>query len=226
MARIASERPLREVGIGASRLATSRSGGGRRPNLQVPLAALALAAIILALADGSPWATTLRQDDTRALTLGSSDIVIGVVESGRSYWNEAHTRIFTDVTVRVDRTLKGTESDRLTLTQLGGVVDGVRYSIPGCPAFRPGEEALFFVWRDAHGRAQVNGLAQGKFDIRRDPVSGERTIQRRVPGFAIRDARSLRPLAAGESAPSVKLDDLIREITLTLVRQRAPPGDR
>ncbi|TMQ71669.1 MAG: hypothetical protein E6K81_09560 [Candidatus Eisenbacteria bacterium] len=170
-------------------------------------------------------ATSLRHLDVHDLTLESSDIVIGVVEGSRSYWNDARTRILTDVDVRVTRSLKGNPGARLTLTQLGGEVDGARYTVPGCPAFQAGEEALFFVWRDARGRAQVNGLGQGKFDIRRDPATGVRTVQRAGPGFAVRDVRALRALPAGEAQPQLLLDDLIAEIGRALAdgAGRAPP---
>ena len=91
-----------------------------------------------------------------------------------------------------------------------------RYSVPGCPVFEPGEEALLFVWRDPAGRAQVNGLAQGKFDIRRDAKSGERFVQRAIPGFGVRDLKTLRAVPAGQALPQLPLDDLVREITRTL----------
>lgn len=167
-------------------------------------------------------ATSLRHLDVRDLTLESSDIVVGVVEGSHSYWNDARTRILTDVEVRVTRSLKGAPGGHLTLTQLGGEVDGARYTVPGCPAFTTGEEALFFVWRDARGRAQVNGLGQGKFDIRRDPVTGVRTVQRTGPGFAVKDLRALRALQAGEARPELLLDDLIAEIGHALAGDRAP----
>ena len=160
-------------------------------------------------------ATSLVHLDTRALTLDSHEIVIGEVESVRSYWNESRTRILTDVNVRVTRALKGSGGERLTLTQLGGVVDNARYNVPGCPVFEPGEEALLFVWRDPAGRAQVNGLAQGKFDIRRD-ANGKRTVQRAIPGFGVRDLKTLRAVPAGQPLPQLELDDLVREITRTL----------
>ncbi len=161
-------------------------------------------------------ATTMRRLETRDLTLGSSEIVIGTVESARSRWDSNHRHIFTDVDVRVTRSLKGTDSGRITLTQIGGEVDGVRYSIPGGPLFRPGEEALLFVWRDSRGRPQVNGLAQGKFDIERDAATGRATVQRRVPGFAVRDARRLATAEGASDAPGIPLDDLVREIQRTL----------
>lgn len=161
------------------------------------------------------FATEVTHVDLRELTLGSSDIVIGRVEGARSRWNEAHTKIVTDVTVRVSERLKGAGSDRLTLVQLGGVVGNMRYTVPGSPAFTPGEESLLFVWRDSGGRAQVNALAQGKFDIQVD-AAGRRTVQRRIAGVGAQDVRSLRLVRPGVEAPALPLDEMVREIRRTI----------
>jgi hypothetical protein len=169
---------------------------------------------LLALALGVPTAraTQMMQLDTQALVHDSDDIVVGQVESVQPHWNASHTKIFTDVSVRVTQALKGGAGDRITLTQLGGEVDGVRYTIPGCPAFVRGEEALLFVWRGTRGQPQVTGLAQGKFDIRRDAATGVATVQRSLPGLAVRDPRMLRLVPQGQPAPRIPLDDLLREI--------------
>src|SRR5205814_4267216 len=119
--------------------------------------------------------------------------------------------IMTDVEVIVHESLKG-EAHRLTLTQLGGEVDGMRLTVDGSPAFATGEEALLFVWRDSRGRAQLNGLGQGKFEIRRDPATGERLLRRDVPGLGFADARTLRPLRAREAAPRVPLERMLSDI--------------
>jgi hypothetical protein len=171
------------------------------------LAALVLAALPAALAH----ATQVVPLDTRGLVRSSHDIVIGDVVATRSFWNPERTRILTEVTVRVAETLKGAEGT-VTLTQLGGEVDGAVYDVPGSPVFRRGEQALLFLWRDSRGRAQVNGLAQGKFDITRDANSGTRTVQRALPGLGFRDARSLAALRAGERAPAVPLSDMVTEV--------------
>jgi hypothetical protein len=170
-------------------------------------------ACALALLAGAPvaHATQVLHQDLRALTLGSSDIVVGHVATTRTYWNAAHTRILTDVTVSVGEALKGEPGEQLVLTQLGGDLDGLRLAVPGGPVFRPGEEALLFVWRDGQGRAQVNGLAQGKFDITTDPATGERTLQR-LPEAAAADLKTLSPLKAGQAAPRLRLTDMVSAI--------------
>jgi hypothetical protein len=169
---------------------------------------------VLAWADHARSTTVIRLD-TPGLVRSSSDIVVGTVESARCRWDDSHTRILTEVTVHVTRSLKG-ENQRLTLLQWGGELDGMRYTIPGSPTFHPGEEALLFVWRDRHGRPQVNGLAQGKFDIRRDQETGEALVERSLPGLAVRDAHTLRTLRAGEAAPRITLGRMLDEIQRSL----------
>ena len=184
----------------------------------MPTSRLLLFAGVLALTFASTpaSATQVLHQTLRELTLGSSDVVIGRVEGTQTRWSESHTRILTDVTVSVSESLKGAPGEHLVLTQLGGDLDGFRYAVPGSPMFRPGEEALLFVWRDAAGRAQVNGLAQGKFDIGSDAATGVRTVQRAVEGLRVRDVRSLAAVRPGEAVPRIALDDVKREIRAIL----------
>src|SRR3989442_15357685 len=126
-----------------------------------------LAVLSSSLAGLPAFATQVVHFDTPGLVRGSSDIVIGRVEGTRSYWNDRHTKILTEVSVRVSETLKGAPPGELRLVQLGGEVEGMRYHVPGSPLCAPGEEALLFVWRDAAGRTQGNALAQSGFDTRR-----------------------------------------------------------
>ncbi|MBI1795492.1 MAG: hypothetical protein HY076_01015 [Candidatus Eisenbacteria bacterium] len=166
---------------------------------------------LLALAAPAAYATQVMHMDTRALVVASNDIVVGEVESVAPRWSPSHTKIFTDVRVRVTQSLKGGGATTLTLSQLGGTIGAMRYNVPGCPAFTPGEEALLFVWRDRQGGAQVSGLAQGKFDIRRD-AAGVATVQRSAEGLAVLDANRLQLVPPGRPAPRIPLADLVRAI--------------
>jgi len=166
----------------------------------------------LAIAALPAWATTVRHVDTRGLVASSPEIVIGRVASVRASWNEGRTKIYTEVEIEVERPLKGEPGRRVKLVQLGGEVDGVRYTVPGCATFRAGEEALVFVWRDRGGRAQVNAMGQGKFEITRDAATGRATVQRGGAGLAIRDARSLGRVTEGRPAPRIGLEELVAEI--------------
>ena len=70
---------------------------------RVPLTAL----LFLACSATMASATQVVQLDTRGLVRSSHDIVIGEVTASRSYWNPEHSRIFTDITVRIAESLKG-----------------------------------------------------------------------------------------------------------------------
>ena len=161
-------------------------------------------------------ASQVQHLDTRALTISSSDVLIGRIQDTHAHWNASHTKIFTEVTVQVTDALKGAGAPTLTVTQLGGSVGNLNYEVEGGPVFTPGEDALLFLWRDARGVAQVNGLAQGKFDITRDARTGQRLVQRREPGLAVTEAKRLSLAPAGRVVPPIPLDDMIREIRATL----------
>lgn len=176
--------------------------------------------LLSTLTAASARATTLVHQDVVGLVGSSSDIVVGHVNTVRSHWDETHQHIVTDVTFDVSESLKGVER-RLTITQLGGEVDGIRVTVPASPLFRTGEEALVFVWRDSRGRAQVNGLGQGKFDIWRDPVTRERLVGRRLPGLEIGDLRTLRAPRPGEPEARVPVDRMIKEIRRALQESRS-----
>ena len=158
--------------------------------------------------------TTVRPLDGRELVRGSSDIVIGTVIARAAHWDERHRRILTDVQVLVSERLKGAGADTLSLTQLGGEVDGARYDVPGSPVYTVGEEVLLFAWRDRFGRLQANGLAQGKCSITRD-AAGVRVV-RGLPE-ELRGARSpaapsrLRPERAADGEP-VPLSGALRAL--------------
>ncbi|MEQ1831712.1 MAG: hypothetical protein ABL977_01570 [Candidatus Eisenbacteria bacterium] len=176
------------------------------------------AVLLVAMLAVPAHATRLLLLDTPTLAQRSQDIVVGRVLSTRSYWDDRHTRIFTEVVVSVDETLKGSTdaNGTLTLTQLGGRVDGARYDVPGSPRFVNGEEALLFVYRGPTGRAQVNGMAQGKFDIITDAESGEKLVQRTLPGLAVKDLHTMA-LAPGDApARRFRLSELRAEIQSAL----------
>jgi hypothetical protein len=180
--------------------------------------------LLLALLAGPARATQVVALDTPELVRGSSDIVIGSVETTTSHWNPSHTHIVTDVTVRVEESMKGSGATTITLTQLGGDADGLHLEVDGSPAFRRGQRSVLFLWRDSHGRAQVNGLSQGKFDIERDPTTGRETVRRDLGTLALRDLRGAQLMRAGEVTARIGLEDFKSEIRRALLDTSSPSG--
>ncbi len=189
---------------------------------QCPRALSALLVLLVSFAVPAR-ATQVVGQDTPTLARGSSDIVIGEVAGTRSHWNDARTRIVTDVTVRVAETLKGAGPATITLTQLGGDVDGMHLEVEGSPVFRVGQRSVLFLWRDARGRAQVNGLAQGKYDIERG-ANGRDVVRRDLAGLTLREAGTLRLARAAAPETPVALDDFKAAIRRALATSAGADG--
>ena len=103
----------------------------------------------------------------------ASVIVIGKIAKFKSSWDKNHQQIYTKITLTVDEVLKGElKKRRLTITQLGGVVDDVEAWIDGNPQFTEGERVLLFLDRQENGSLRVLHLYQGKFSIFTDPETG------------------------------------------------------
>jgi hypothetical protein len=112
--------------------------------------------------------------------LGSKSAVVvqGEVASVRSYWNDAHTKIFTETTIAVDSAYKGDASQVVQVLQLGGTVGNVRVTAHGALQWTPGEEVVLFLEPYRDGKFQVAGFSQGKFNVVRDPQTSEVFVMR------------------------------------------------
>src|SRR5262249_10925695 len=119
-------------------------------------------------------ATVVESLELRDLCARADRIVRGQVVRRRAYWDDAHQRIWTDVTIRVDATFKGPASQTLMVRRLGGSVGGIGMRTIGEVEFADGEEVFLFVRRAADAYQTV-GLAQGKLHIVRD-ATGARAI--------------------------------------------------
>ncbi len=108
-------------------------------------------------------------------------VVLGTVESTRSFWNADRTKIYTEIVVTAEQAFKGTPGAAIRVLQLGGTVDNVKVTVHGALAWAAGEEVLLFLESYRQGRHVVTGLSQGKFAVSRDPLSGERYVSRPVP---------------------------------------------
>jgi len=98
----------------------------------------------------------------------SALVVQGKVTGVRSYWNDSHTKIFTETQVAVDRSYKGGAGAEVSVVQLGGIVGHVQMKVEGALAWRTGEDVLLFLEPFSDERYMVYGLSQGKYQIERD----------------------------------------------------------
>lgn len=117
-------------------------------------------------------------------------ILIGRVASSRADWNTRRTRIYTYVTLEVERFLKGgAGEDEITIRHWGGEAGGFRSLVPGSPQFVVGEEVLLFCAGTRARVPTVLGLALGKFTITRD-AAGARILKRDISGLVLANYRT------------------------------------
>ena len=92
--------------------------------------------------------------------------------------------IWTDVSLHVEETWKGTAEARLGLTEPGGVLDGIGLTVSASVRYRTGERVVVFLHRDALGQPRTLGITQGRFLVSR----GERVHLDGLIGDAARTA--------------------------------------
>lgn len=130
-------------------------------------------------------AMSLEQMSERAET-----IFVGRVTGTRADWNGERTRIYTYVTLEVDRYLKGGSGSKVaTVRLLGGRVGPYLAMVPGTPRFDAGEEVLLFCAGSGGRIPTVVGLSLGKFTIATD-ASGEKVVKRDISGLMLANHRT------------------------------------
>jgi hypothetical protein len=199
---------------------------GYRPIMLIRAGCVLLLLGLLAMPSPAPASVALRLD-LPELTASADLIVRARVASEGSRWDASHRRIYTDVTVAVQEVYKGDArvGDALTVTRLGGSVDGIGMRVAGEVSLAAGEESILFLRRHdprRGSRLTVVGMAQGKLLVLRD-----RRGVRVLPSAGGAGLRLVAPASGGRlrrvtTGPAVRpLRDVEREIR-ALVAARRP----
>ena len=97
----------------------------------------------------------------------ATQVVAGRIEKMESTWNHDHSRIYTRVTMRVERVLSGQAGNRIVFRIPGGTVGETTVMVSEMPHFREGEETVVFL-RGTRGRLpSVLGGVEGKMPLSR-----------------------------------------------------------
>ncbi|MBN1655306.1 MAG: hypothetical protein JXA30_16185 [Deltaproteobacteria bacterium] len=110
-------------------------------------------------------ASVIMRFELEQLVARSDVIVVATTLGWKSRWG-ARKRILTDVTLRVDESIKGKyqPSDVLVVTRLGGEIDGLGMRVAGEAAFYKDKKALVFLREiPASGELRVVGMSQGVY---------------------------------------------------------------
>ena len=97
----------------------------------------------------------------------ATQVVAGTIERMESTWNHDHSRIYTRVTMRVERVLSGQAGGRIVFRVPGGTVGDTTVVVSEMPHFRVGEHTVVFL-RGSRGRLpSVLGGVEGKMPLAR-----------------------------------------------------------
>ena len=168
--------------------------------------------LLLALLLNPAHATVMRYLEIEELSRLSTEVFHGQVVSTKVYWDEDHTRILTAVRVQINESFKGAakRGALLTITQLGGELDGLRLDYGGRPVFQVGESIVLFTKPGRNGELIVVGLKQGKLR-----VAGEEVI-RDFSGLSLVE-KTAKPGQVVTLNKSVRVQT---RLSLTELRQR------
>lgn len=178
--------------------------------LGIPLTALLLLAPLAA------EATIVRAVAFDEKVEQAEGIVVGTCIAQESRWDDAHERILTYSTFRVEKTLKGAVDPEITLVTPGGKVGNIVQEIIGVPRFREGEENVVFV-RNTKAGPTVAFLEQGNYKVVKD-ARGDRMAMPAVTSSVLVDT-GRGTAVAPESARSMR--DLEGAVRDTIRRREA-----
>lgn len=112
-------------------------------------------------------ATTVVPPTFDQLVSDAELIFQGTVTATQSRWagggKERH--IVTDVTFRIDDSIKGTLGGSYTIQMLGGTMDGQTMEVSDSPKFNVGDRDVLFVEHNGHQFIPLVGIMHGRFHI-------------------------------------------------------------
>ncbi len=176
---------------------------------------LVLATALLFCGLGPALSITVLPISEEELTERATVIVTGTVDNVESRYDDQRRTIFTYVDLDLDRVLKGSPgADHITLRQMGGTVGDETVEVFGSPAWELGEEVMVFAGPLGDtGYYGVLGIFYGKYDIERDPGTGQSVVTGASFETVHTDPVTFEQLPERERPEKVSLEDFIAEIT-------------
>src|ERR1700709_185571 len=107
---------------------------------------IVIATFIAALTPLTAAAANRRQNYDE-LAASSDKVLLGTVGVKSSHWGE-DSRIYTDVVVSPDVTIKGAEEGAVVVQMLGGTVGDITMSVSDGPELAEGESVVVFLKRE------------------------------------------------------------------------------
>jgi hypothetical protein len=206
----------------AAHLPTSRRGGLVR---RLRHAWLTVALLLVAATPAR--STSIIAPTFDDLVARADQVVLARVVDRRSLWMTSRSgrAIVTDVTLSIERTLKGPVYTQRSLEFLGGAVGDDMLEVDGMPQFRVGDRDVLFIRDSGRPASPLIGFMYGRFRVVRDAVGGGQTIRTHDgrPLASLADVGNPRPPAIIAPPRVVSLDDFLQAIdTAVRLLERRP----
>ncbi len=118
--------------------------------------------------------------DVPTLTSKASVIARGIISDAQAKWIDR--TLYTEYTLQVQETLKGTAQSTLTMAVMGGSMGNVELVIPGAPKIETGNEVVFFGERfDAQQSFKPVGVFDGVVQVKHAAGIGATVAPRGKP---------------------------------------------
>jgi hypothetical protein len=148
-----------------------------------------------------------------------ADLVLHGTVSSTTVRRDPAGRIYTAVDLQVEEVWKGSlTTNQFTVVHGGGVLGEEASIVSGEAEYAVGEELVCFLVLNQRGEGVSIGLSQGKFNVWKDPATGEKLAHNRFHGLhpsAVNPSPSATP---GRATP------IINRLTLADLKQKAVGG--
>lgn len=148
----------------------------RLKNPKKPLYAVIVLLLLISLTVTPIVSALMAKISVEDLSREADVIIIGDIKEVESRWNFWRTEVHTYSTVSVEKYIKGTGSETLTIITEGGTDGDLSVWVEDNPVFINNENVLVFL-KKAGDEFIVAGLVQGKYNVENDEVldrSGEK----------------------------------------------------
>ena len=143
------------------------NGAAPRLGRALAVAALLVAPTVLAAQRHEPIPSPFAPLGIQKMSELATQVAAGTIERMESTWNHDRSRIYTRVTMRVERVLSGQAGRRIVFRIPGGTVGDTTVMVSEMPHFRVGEDTVVFL-RGTRGRLpSVLGGVEGKMPLSR-----------------------------------------------------------
>ncbi len=160
--------------------------------------------------------TTVVAPSFDEMVMRAESVIVARVAAMRSVWVESRTgrAIVTDVTVSIERTLKGPTYAERSFEFLGGTVGDDTLNVAGMPAFHVGDRDVLFINEAGRPASPLVGFMYGRFRIVPDPRTGADTVRTHDgrPLASLNEVGNARPPAFIAPPRTLSLDEFVRAI--------------